>query len=325
MRILLRMPNWIGDAVMATPAVNNLFHHFPEAKYTLVASTSVTNLFLGDSRFAQIIVDTSKKNKIRLLGLRQLAKELGSFDIAISFRNSVACTLLTFFTRSHQTVGATDVLRRFLFTHPIEIDFRLHQVEIYNQIITGFLNTKDQPGQTELRVPQPTKYPRPTLGLSPGASYGDAKRWPAERFAQVAISLADQYDIVILGSVAESPVANKIEAIFRQQGIQNFQNLSGKTNISELLQKIAGLSLLITNDSGPMHIACALKIPTVAIFGPTIPAQTSPWQHPCAALLYHATSCAPCMKRTCPQGHHACMNSIMVPDVLSAVKTLFPT
>lgn len=324
MRILLRMPNWIGDAVMATPAVNNLFRYFPDAQYTVVASAPVASLFSGDPRFAQIIVDTSKKSKLRLPGLRRMAAQLGCFDIAISFRNSVGCTLLMHWTRSHQTVGASNVLRRWLFTNPICINPTLHQVEIYNQIITGFLNTNDTPGPTELKVMQVKKYLRPTLGIAPGATYGDAKRWPAERFAQTAIALSKQYDLVIFGSPAEARVANQISDILQQQHITNFQNLAGKTSVPELLQKIAGLSLFITNDSGPMHIAGALKIPTIAIFGPTIPQQTSPWKHPCAILLYHPTSCAPCMKRSCPKGHHACMNSIMVTDVLEAAKKLQP-
>ncbi len=306
---------------MATPSLHNLKEHFPEAQYTLVSSKPVAELFQNDPRF-QVVVDTSKKDPIRLCGIRQMSAMVGSFDIAITFRNSVACTLFIYWTNSKRTVGAANWHRTWLFSDSISITTSLHQAAIYNQIINKFLHTNYPTGKTELYLKAPTTYPRKTLGLAPGATYGDAKRWPSDRFAQVAMHFAKDYDILLFGSALEKNAAFEIETMLRSQGIKNFQNLVGQTTVSDLVTKIAGLSLFITNDSGPMHIAGAFQIPTVAIFGPTIAQQTCPWQHEHLIMLRKPIPCAPCMKRTCPYGHHQCMTQITPEEVIAAAAEL---
>ncbi len=322
MKILLRLPNWIGDAVMATPAINTLCKNFLNAEITLVGSSAVLPLFENDPRFSKFVADSSKKSKLRILGLRKMAKELGKFDLAVTFRNSIACTLMVYWTGSTQTVGASNWLRNRIFTNSIDVDKKLHQAQIYHRIVTQFLGISEETPSTHLVVQQPEKYIRPTLGIAPGASYGDAKRWLPERFAEVAIKISKQYDydIVVLGSPAEKEVANQIEEIFQQQGIKNYQNCVGKTTIPELLKKIAGVSLFITNDSGPMHIAGAMNIPTVAVFGPTIPHQTHPWGNTKLEIVIKPIPCAPCMKRTCPYKHHNCMKQITTEEVFAAIQ-----
>lgn len=113
-----------------------------------------------------------------------------------------------------------------------------------------------------------------------------------------------------------------ISKILRENKIENFQNLAGKTTVYELMKVIASLSLFITNDSGPMHIAGAFKVPTIAIFGSTNHIQTSPWSHDKVRIVRKDMSCAPCMKRTCPLNHHNCMKFIMPDDVIKKVDEL---
>jgi heptosyltransferase-2 len=160
------------------------------------------------------------------------------------------------------------------------------------------------------------------LGINPGASYGRAKRWYPEEFARVAQELSSQYDIIIFGGSDEVEIANDIEKSLVQNGVTNYQNLAGKTTITELLEKISTLDLLITGDSGPMHVAAAFQVPTVAIFGPTQDDETSQWMNDKSTIVKKNLDCQPCMKRTCPLKHHNCMKLIKANDVLTVVAKL---
>jgi heptosyltransferase-2 len=166
---------------------------------------------------------------------------------------------------------------------------------------------------------EPVKYEKSTLGINPGASYGSAKRWYPEKFAEVALALSKQYDIVIFGGPSEVDIANDIERELEKANISNYQNIAGKTSIKELSQKIGGLDLFITGDSGPMHVAAAYKVPTIAIFGPTKEKETSQWHNPHAMIVKKEMDCAPCMKRVCPLKHHDCMKLIVAHDVIEII------
>ena len=316
------MPNWLGDAVMATPALANLKKHRPTARYTLVGSAPVAQLFGDDPGWHRVVVDDCKQQRWRLQGMWRLTQELGRFDVAITLRNSLSCTLFLKLTRASRRVGATAPLRRLLLNHVVSVDRSRHQVEIYNQIVNGYLGQNSPPGPTWLYVAVPAVYPRPTLGIAPGATYGDAKRWPASKFAEVAVALAARYQILLLGSPQEAAITAEIATILQRRGGIDYYDLAGKTTIRELVATIAGLSLFITNDSGPMHIAGAFNIPTVAIFGPTIAGQTSPWQHGGCQIVNKQLPCAPCMQRSCPYGHHNCMEQISAAEVVAAAANL---
>ena len=158
----------------------------------------------------------------------------------------------------------------------------------------------------------------PLCGINPGASYGSAKRWYPQEFAKVARELSNEYDIVIFGGSSEIDIAVDIEKSLIENGVNNYQNLAGNTTITELINKIASLDLFITGDSGPMHIAAAFQIPTVAIFGPTKDKETSQWMNKKSIIVKRSLDCQPCMKRICPLQHHNCMNFIKANDVLRA-------
>ena len=160
------------------------------------------------------------------------------------------------------------------------------------------------------------------LGINPGASYGNAKRWYPEEFAKVAAKLSDRYEIIIFGGADEKNIADDIENSLIEKDVLNYKNLAGKTSISELISHIANLDLFITGDSGSMHLAASFQIPTVSIFGPTRDEATSQWMNAKSVVVKKNLDCQPCMKRTCPLKHHNCMKSIQAKDVLEAVKSL---
>ncbi|HIP54369.1 MAG TPA: glycosyltransferase family 9 protein [Sulfurimonas autotrophica] len=185
-----------------------------------------------------------------------------------------------------------------------------HQVKKYAKA----LHIKPQ----DLKLYQkPCKFTRPTLGINPGATYGSAKRWYPEEFAKVANYFTKTHDIVIFGGPNEIGIANEVESLIDTE----VTNLAGKTNITELIEKIAGLDLFVTNDSGPMHIAAAYKIPTVTLFGPTKYSETSQWNNPNGYIISHNLKCAPCMKRVCPIKTHECMKTIKADEVIKLLKS----
>ena len=317
MKILIELPTWLGDAVMATPALEKLYAAWPDAEITLVGSHVAVEALRAHPRVGRTVTDTTKNGGFRLLNVYRLARELGPHDLALSFRSHFYSRLLLFFTGSHQ---------KYIFnksTHyPLPTTHSTtHQVERYAAFINSITGRSDIPGP--LRLDWPVKqYKAPTLGINPGATYGSAKRWYPEKFAEVALALADRFDIVIFGGPGEADIAADIERTIRKKGVKNITNLAGKTTIPELCSAIGGLNLFLTGDSGPMHIAAADGVPTVALFGPTKWRETSQWQNPHSRIVRHDLDCAPCMKRTCPLKHHECMKGIQAVEVLDAVEEL---
>jgi heptosyltransferase-2 len=169
---------------------------------------------------------------------------------------------------------------------------------------------------------KPKKFDKPTLGINAGATYGSAKRWYPERFAQVAAYFRNKYDIIIFGGPNEVEMSKEIENNLIKLGLTNYTNLAGKTTIEELCSYIGACSLFITNDSGPMHVAAAYQVPTVSIFGPTKDKETSQWKNENSIIVRHDVECGPCMKRECPLKHHECMISITASEVIEAAKSL---
>ena len=166
------------------------------------------------------------------------------------------------------------------------------------------------------------RFDKPTLGINAGATYGSAKRWYPQRFAEVAKAFSHKFDIIIFGGPNEVEMANEIENYLKNLHIENYTNLAGKTTIDELCANIGGCSLFITNYSGPMHVAAAYQVPTVSIFGPTRHKETSQWMNHKSKIVRHDIECSPCMKRECPLKHHECMKSITASEVIEAVKEL---
>ena len=312
MKIFIEIPTWLGDAVMTTPAIQNIVATYPDCKLTIFGSFVSSKLFLHHPNVEEIIVDDSKKQGNRYLNLYRLAKSAGEVDIAISFRKNFTTKFLLYFV---------DAKQKYRY-HRLNSTLDTHQVIRYNDFINKSLNIKNTPDK--LKIYQESidtnKKERLVFGINPGATYGSAKRWYPKEFAKVAIALAQDYDIKIFGGPGETNIALDIENELKNAGVKNYKNLAGKTSVEELISQISQLDMFITNDSGPMHLAAAFQIPTIAIFGPTRHIETHQWQNDNEMLLRRDMPCAPCMKRVCPLKHHECMKLITAKDVLKKLE-----
>ena len=322
MRILIILPNWLGDAIMATPAIELLSEYHPDAKFTFVGSYVSIEALKHHPKCEKAVVDETKKASNRFIATYKLARELGAFHLAVTFRNQLHSSLLLRFTNTVVCLAKQSWHSMFLLSHTPRIKAGKHLVLQYAQLaMTNVDNYTNDIGALKLYI-KPQEFTKPTLGINAGATYGSAKRWYPERFAQVASEFSDKFDIIIFGGPGEVEMAKEIEDNLISLNTHNFINLAGKTNIEELCSNIAGCSLFITNDSGPMHVAAAYQVPTVAIFGPTKHKETSQWMNEKSKIVREEMECAPCMKRECPLKHHECMKKITASKVIEAVKEL---
>ncbi len=322
MRILVILPNWLGDALMATPAIELLSVSYTDAKFTFVGSHVSIEALKHHPKCENAYVDKTKNDSNRFINTYKFAKKLGKFDLAVSFRNQLHSSLLLRWTDTVICCARASWHSQLLLSHAQRVSTEQHLVLQYLQIAAA--NLEDKPTDAiplELYIPKKS-FKKPTLGINAGATYGSAKRWYPERFAQVAAHFSATYDIIIFGGPNEVEMAGDIEKELKTLHVSNYTNLAGKTSIKELCENIGGCSLFITNDSGPMHVAAAYQVPTVAIFGPTRYKETSQWKNKKSILVRHEMDCSPCMKRECPLKHHNCMKEITASEVIEAVKTL---
>lgn len=310
-KIFIEIPSWLGDAIMASPAICNIIKTYPNSEITLLGSFVSTKAFENYPNIKRVIEDKTKKSGNRYKNLISLAKSVGEIDLAISFRRSFSSKFMMFFIKAKKKFNYRRLTKK-----------EIHLAIRYNDFVNKVLHLNNEVGDLKLYF-KAFSYQKATLGINPGATYGSAKRWYPEEFAKLAVSLASKYDIVIFGGPSEVDVARDIENILINNGVKNYQNLAGKTTVQELIEKIAGLSMFVTNDSGPMHIAAAYKIKTVAIFGPTKYTETNQWKNEeNGRIITKNLDCSPCMKRECPLKHHNCMKSISANDVLELIYTL---
>ena len=308
MKVLIELPTWLGDCVMATPVIENIVDFYNDIEITFIGSFVSIEAMKNHPKVVKTVVLDKKYGS-----LYKAAKGLGGFDAFFSFRSSFRSKFLKFFI-SADSKHQFDKNRYQ----------NRHQVEKYNDFVNDSLNINSNPGK--LRIYKQNQsldvMQMPILGINPGASYGSAKRWYPNEFAKVASELSGQYDIVIFGGPNEVDIAGDIEKLLIEKGVSNYKNLAGNTTIPELINHISKLDLFITGDSGPMHVAAAFQVPTVAIFGPTKDDETSQWMNEKSSIVKKNLECQPCMKRTCPLQHHDCMNLIKAVDVLQSIKNL---
>jgi heptosyltransferase II len=307
MKLLIELPTWLGDTVMSTAAIDNLVTYFKKAEVTIIGS-SVSIEALKNHPGIDEYYKLDKKN----FSLYKTAKNLGYFDIFFTFRSSFRARIFKSFILANE---------KYQFDHN-KYENR-HQVEKYNDFINTSLGINLPARRLSLHSDfKNNKRTKKILGINPGASFGSAKRWYPEKFAKVAIKLADNFDILIFGSKDELNFASIIENSIINEGVTNYTNLAGKTSIQELIREIANLDLFITGDSGPMHIAASFQIPTISIFGPTKTSETSQWRNNPNVIITKNLDCQPCMKKHCPLKHHNCMKLITVDDVINSIPLL---
>jgi heptosyltransferase-2 len=334
-RILIRSLNWIGDAVMATPAISVIREHFPDAEITILANPMVSQLFLHHPGIDRIITFDRQGKHHGVAGRLRLAAELRklSFDLAVILPNSFDSALVPWLAGIPDRIGKCSDGRTLLLNgryHASEGPDNRHEVEYYLNLIRhfGISGSCRQPhlfvtsGESDRASAllaecgiQPDDF---ILGINPGASYGSAKRWYPERFAGVARRLAAEWSarVVIFGGPGEAAIATDIES--RLQGTA--VNMAGKTSVRELMALIKRCNFFVTNDSGPMHVAAAFDVPLVAIFGSTDHTGTSPYNRK-AVVVRNDVECAPCKLRECPTDHR-CMTTITEESVIDAALEL---
>jgi heptosyltransferase II len=329
-KILIRGPNWVGDAVLAIPALKAVRSHFPGAEITLLVRPWVAGLFTSASFVDKV---WSEPRPSSLGDWMRITRKIraSEFDIGLLLPNSFESALMMFLGRVRQRIGYATDGRTWMLTRSIvpPTDSR-HQVHYYLDLAKLFQAGAERPSieieatseerATARVLLQEEGIPKsePFLVLNPGAAYGSAKRWHDDRFANVADILAHEMklQVAIVGSEGERPIAEQI----RQQMKSRTAILNGKTSLETLIGVLAESSLMITNDSGPMHIAAALGVPTVAVFGSTDERVTSPFGAR-TRVVKNPVECSPCLLRECPIDHR-CMNGVTVEDVCKAAREL---
>ena len=327
---LIIAPQWIGDAVMTEPLLRRL--HARGERLTVGALPWVAPVYRAMPQVAEVIEFPFAHGGLQFKARRSIARRIdGQFDKAYVLPNSLKSALLPFLAGISQRIGYLGEARVGLLTHRLK-------------------NPKDKPpmvafysalsGETGLESDRPQLHISPaditaTLGalglqqgayvvFAPGAEFGPAKRWPARHFSELAARLA--WPVVLLGSGKEAALCDEIAAPANAAQAGKCLNLAGKTSLPQALALIAASRNTISNDSGLMHVAAALGVSQVAIFGSSSPLHTPPLSDRATVLWLKADpdyqpplDCAPCFARECPLGHTRCLNDISAERVLQAL------
>ncbi len=346
-RIVIRAPNWIGDAIMATASIEALIRIFPDAKIYIAARPWVAPIFKSHKGIKGIIeLSHSAKGSIKELILDAKKLKEKRFDLAVILPNSIESALVPFLARIPIRIGHNSQGRSLLLTHPIEVpSFKKTRHEIFYYLnISAYIETKVK-GSTSILLDSKEVGEPPLrlyvdeddlragdkilrdlnidttkglIGFNPGAAYGPAKCWPTEKFKELSklITAEFPHSILVFGTKKEIPISNEIA-----KASSRVYSLCGKTSLNEVIAIISKLDLMVTNDSGLMHVSAALDIPSISIFGSTNPVTTGPWSKR-AIVVRKALECSPCLKRECPRKDmdFACMKQISVEEIFEHVK-----
>ena len=336
-RVLIRGTNWIGDVVMTLPAVAAIRKTWPRARISVLAKPWVAEVYRLSPDVDDIIVFQEPGRHAGIGGKLRLAGELRGvgFDCAILLQNAIEAAIIARLAGIPVRAGYNSDGRGVLFTHAVrrtKAIRRVHQIDYYIEMVRALGCT---PAGRDVRLRPGRDYDglagrlfarfgiaenRPLIGIAPGAAYGPAKKWFPERFAAVADRLIDDTgaQTILFGSGGDRESTAAVEKNARHRLI----DIAGKTNLKEAIALIARCTLFLSNDSGLMHVAGALGIPTIAIFGSTNPATTSPVGEK-SVVIHHDVPCSPCLKSVCPTDFR-CMEMIGVEEVYAAARKLLP-
>ena len=357
-RLLVRGVNWLGDAVMTTPALLRLRERFPEARISLATPEKLAGLWPCHPAIDETISFASSENILAVAGKLRALK----CDLALVLPNSPRSSLEVWLAGIPQRTGYARPWRNFFLTQTVgaragavkmhkrseseirqlisqplesalpapEIPPSAHQLYEYLHLVAA-LGARPEPLAPRLVVaPEEVDAVKkkfgfenlaaPVFGLNPGAEYGPAKRWPVEKFIAAATEIQQRAGgtWILFGGKNDAELAAQIEAKTKSAGLKT-QNMAGRTTLRELMALLKFCRVLLTNDTGPMHVAAALGTPVVVPFGSTSPALTAPGlpgntRH---HLLRSTVPCAPCFLRECPIDFR-CLNGISVERVVEA-------
>jgi len=331
-RILVRGVNWVGDTILSYPTVQQLKTLFPKSHLTILLPSYLADLWKTFPYVDEIIL-FQKKGGIRSiwedLDLSQSLKER-SFNLAVILPRSFRSAFHIYFARIPIRIGYQDEGRSLFLTHRIrrtQETLDVHRVHYYQKLLEPFGKIENPPSPQiylreedrrwanqvlmDLGIPEG----RPLIGMNPGATYGLAKCWHPDRFGELGKRLVEKWQasIFLFGKEEERPIVHEIQKHLGAKGI----DLTGKTSLLQLAALLERCSLLVTNDTGTMHVAAAVGIPVVALFGSTPPHITGPWGDG-HVVVKKDVACSPCWKRVCPTDHR-CMELITVDEVEKVV------
>lgn len=327
-RILVRATNWVGDAVMSIPALEALRERYPAARISILARPWVAGLY-GREPFCDELIPYEAPRGWKGLGEKhRLAVELRRhrFDAAILLQNAFEAAALVRWAGIPVRIGYARDGRGWLLTHPIptplEGETLRHQRFYYLELLKRARLIDSYPLDGAIRLYGATVAAaagrerlqrifgeRRIIGVSPGAAYGGAKRWLPERFADAALQVARERGagVAVFGSKEEAAICDIVSERIQMGGVDS-ASLAGSTALAEFIEMAAACDVFLTNDSGPMHIASALGVPTVVVFGATDERATGPTgDH--SRVVREPVGCSPCLLRECPIDHR-CMTRV---------------
>jgi heptosyltransferase-2 len=320
-RILVRATNWVGDAVMSLPALRALRDRFPRARISILAKPWVADLYGREPFCDQLIPYEARDVRAKWRAALELRKF--DFDCAILLQNAFEAAAIAWAARIPVRIGYARDGRSLLLTQAVAVprpgEIPRHERFYYLELLrrAGIIDAMPENDLIRLdgaaaareagvRRLREFGLGEVVIGVSPGAAFGSAKRWLPERFAESAERLACEIgaSIAVFGSKDERELCESVTAALRAPS----RNFAGETSLGEFIEMAAACRVYLTNDSGAMHIASALGVPTVAIFGATDDIGTGP-TGPLARVVREPVECSPCLKRECPIDHR-CMTRV---------------
>ncbi|MGA7414804.1 MAG: lipopolysaccharide heptosyltransferase II [Bryobacteraceae bacterium] len=337
---MVRATNWVGDAVMSLPALQALRERYPAARISILARRWVADLYAREPFCDDVIAYQAPSGWEGLGAKWAVATDLRSrhFDGAILLQNAFEAAAIAWLGRIPVRIGYNRDGRGALLTNAIPVPApgeipnhqRFYYLELLKRagVIEGYPFTTESQlsGSEAAAAAGRAHFARLGLGgrvvgISPGAAFGTAKQWLPERFAETGIRLSRELgtDVAVFGSKVEQQLCEAVRSGISASGI-NCVNLAGKTTLAEFIEMAAACSLYLTNDSGAMHIASALGVPTAVVFGSTDHVATGPAGHR-FAIIRQPVECSPCLLRECPIDHR-CMTRVTVESVAQAALEL---
>lgn len=330
--LIVRMPNWIGDLVMATPVLADLKAEFPSARLTAMCRSPLSDLLLNDPSIDELFSFSKASGFERRKARRSVIDKLraGGYDLGVLLTHSFSSAWWFWLGKVQNRIGYDCNVRKWLLTESLPFPKTLqnqHLVVTYKMLLAPlgiplsdtppclYLNAEDVQVAQVLLLEHKVPKGVPLVGINPGATYGSAKCWLPERFREVTQKLLTHPDlhIVYFGDTSTMNLVREICASFPARVV----NLAGQTSLKQLPPLISLCDVLLTNDSGPMHIADAVGTPLVALFGSTSEVITGPYQG--ATVIHKHVECSPCYERVCPIDFR-CMKQIEVEEVYDAVR-----
>jgi heptosyltransferase-2 len=333
--ILIRGVNWIGDAVMTLPALRAIRKAMPGDKISLLVKPLVAPVFEHDPSIDEILLYDERYSG--LTGKLKLSRELKrkNFTLSILLQNAFDAALIAFLAGIPRRVGFARDMRGFLLTDPIPYsneDFTMHHIDYFLEILRRY-GIEAQPSEPWIYLTLEERLrardrlsglKRPIVGIPPGASYGSSKQWLPGRFAEFAEKVIKELEgsVVIYGGESEKALSEEILSLCRGE-TGRLVSMAGETSLREMVSMVSESDLIVANDSGPMHVAYAVRTPLVALFGPTHPLLARPPVEESVSIFKDI--CPPCYLRKCPKEQTECMEAITTEEVFESAKKLLPS